>query len=42
MVELLPVVEPAQVFAVLFFQLFTVYMEIVAKTVTAYRTGIEI
>jgi hypothetical protein len=42
MVELLPVVEPAQVVAVLFFQLFAVYMEIVAKTFTAYRTCIEI
>jgi hypothetical protein len=42
MVELLPVVESAQVVAVLFFQLFAVYLEVVAKTVTAYRTGIEI
>ena len=42
MVELVPTVETAQVVTVLFFKLFAVHMEIIAKAVTAYRTGIEI
>lgn len=42
MIELIPVVEPAQMVAVLFFQLLAIYKKIVAKTITAYRTGIEI
>jgi hypothetical protein len=42
MIELLPLGETTQVVTVLFLQLFAVYLEVVAKTVTAYRTGIEI
>jgi len=42
MVELLPLVETTQVIAVLFFKLFAIYMVIITKAVTAYRTGIEI